>query len=224
MRLVSVIAVHLLGVFLASCKARVVLSPSSAPVSLAAPTLEPDADLGHKDSIYYRLDPDVYKSLTGTGNPSKLAPFPNDNNTVVLSNLPMSRKTVEEVNKAAPVDTIPTDKGPVKAKPFVTQYSQFSNGAVAKNGFVHSMSVDGKTGRKLPDKIQGNTVNPGILEERPARPGEVSAKANSLPIIGSNGQSGFFVSTLVGVRVATPFFGSGFNFCVGACSDLQSCT
>eukprot|EP00884_Botryococcus_braunii_P013910 jgi/Botrbrau1/2251/Bobra.101_2s0076.1 len=211
--LVNILLAHFLGVFLGRCMARV-LSPASAPVSLLAPSEDPDAELGHKDSIYYRLDPNVYKSLTGTGNPSKMTAFPDDNYTMVLSNLPMTKKTVQEVNQAAPVDNIPTDKGPVKAKPFLTQYSQFGNGEVAKNGYVHSMSVDEKTGRKIPDKIQGNAVNPAALEEHPARPGAVSAKANSFPIIGANGQPGFFLNTLVGVRVATPFFGSGFNFCV----------
>jgi hypothetical protein len=209
----SVQLAQLLGIFIAKCIARDLLSPASAPVSSAAPIIDNDAELGHKDPIYYRLDPDVYKSITGTGNPSKMTAFPSDNNTVVLSNLPMTKKTVEQVNKAAPVDTFPTAEGPVKGKPFLTQYSQFSNGAVGKNGYVHSMSVDPTTGRKLPDKIQGTAINPEI---QPAKPGAVSAKANSLPIIGPNGQPGFFLDTVVGVRIATPFFGSGFNFCVGA--------
>lgn len=205
-----------LAVILSICRGRELLSPAIAPAAGAAPAEEPDADLGHKDRIYYRLDPDVYKSITGTGNPNKIAPFPSDSRTIVLANMPMSKKTVQQVNNEAPVDTFPTSEGPVQARPHLTQYSQFSNGATGKNGFVHSMSVDPKTGRVLPEKIQGSTVDPAILEQQPAKPGAVKAyQANNLPIIGTNGEPGFFLSALVGVRVATPFFGSGFNFCVG---------
>lgn len=203
---------------LSICRGRELLSPAIAPAVGVAPAEEPDADLGHKDRIYYRLDPDVYKSITGTGNPNQITPFPADNRTLVLTNLPMSKKTVQQVNKEAPVDTFPTSEGNVQAKPYLTQYSQFSNGATGKNGFVHSTSVDPKTGRVLPEKLQGSTVDPAVLEQPPAKPGAVRAfqTYNNLPIIGTNGEPGFFLSALVGVRVATPFFGSGFNFCVGA--------
>jgi hypothetical protein len=189
-------------------------APEQAPVAEALPQpADPDADLGHKDVIYNRLDPAVYKSLTGTGDPNQLSEFQPDNNTVTLSNLPSSKKTVKQVNAEAPVYTIPHGDGSYQARPHLTQVSHGKNGATAKDGFVQSMSVDPKK-PKAPKPLTGSGVNPKLLEGE-AEKGKVSSNAVDPDTVVINGRTGFFLNLLAGVRVATPFFGSGFNFCIG---------
>jgi len=141
-------------------------APEQAPVAEVPPQpADPDADLGHKDVIYNRLDPAVYKFITGTGNPDQLTEFQPDNDTIVPvnGNLPFSKKTVKQVNAEAPVYTIPRTDGSYKARPYLTQISHGKNGVTAKDGFVQSMSVDPKRPKPL-QSVKGTGVDPSLLE------------------------------------------------------------
>lgn len=142
------------------------------------------------------------------------------NSTTTLKFAPGSEKyrpTIDEVNQNAPTYEVPTVNGTVKARPVVTQAAKWHNNTHAgvktlslqsppppakKEGPVHSMQWFSAALRT--NNWQDDTQRVQTLDD-------LSALGN-------------FVELLVGVRIATPIFGSGFNFCVSKVPDYLSCS
>lgn len=102
----------------------------------------------------------------------------------------MQKRTLDQVNADAPVYTDPTTN--VAIRPVARQ--AVTDGSTA--GASPSSTVNAK-----PASATVGVVNPYDVK---------GASPLDKEIV-----SGDFISQIVGVRIATPFFGTGFNFCVG---------
>ena len=104
------------------------------------------------------------------------------------------RRTLDDVNAAAPTITDPATQTSVKP--------------------VASSRVVGDSAASPAGASPGSTVS-----AQPASSTQVGV-VNPYDVVGANPLdreviTGDFISQLVGVRIATPFFGTGFNFCIG---------
>jgi hypothetical protein len=207
--------------------------------------LEENRETKHRMPFVKDADPDVFAALTASGNPNaKSGIWANASNAVVL-NLPKTseKKTVEQVNKQAPIINIPTQTGIVAAKPLLRQYSQDKNGTLVKDGKVHSASVDPSETPLKPSaassaaKVQAKSsaasaaASKGRVQAKGlanGKSGPVKSNVVIEPILNNpssalpTGIGSGTLALLVGVRVSTPFFGMGFNFCLGAPSPVSA--
>ena len=104
------------------------------------------------------------------------------------------RRTLDQVNADAPTITDPATKTSVRP---VASSQVVGDSAASPAGATSSSTVSAQPA----SSTQVGVVNPYDV-----------AGANPLDreII-----TGDFISQIVGVRIATPFFGTGFNFCIG---------
>jgi hypothetical protein len=151
----------------------------------------PDGSFPH-DRLNYKnvMSQDLIEGVTASGIPKPQQVELLVNNSVLLKPAPGSENAtipLSQVNKKAPIYKIPTANGVVKAKPVASQLvhsSSNSRPAPDKEGEVHAMQLG---------------FDNGVL---------------GLPFAGSQTGFGEEKELQVGVRIATPVFGSGFNFCV----------
>lgn len=117
---------------------------------------------------------------------------------VTLQPQATQRRTLAEVNAAAPTYTDPS--------------SQVSIRPVASSQVVGQDTVTA-TNPQLAAKPQVAAAKPTSQRRGVVDPQDV---AGADPLAQGVGVSGTYLSFQVGARVATPLFGTGFNFCIGA--------
>lgn len=137
------------------------------------------------------------------------------NSTTTLKFSPGSEKyrpTVDEVNQNAPTFEVPTANGTVKARPVVTQAAKWHNKTHAGVGTLSLHSPPPPAKKEGPvHSMQWFTY--AIRQNNWQDDTQRLQSANDISALGN------FVELLVGVRIATPIFGSGFNFCVSKAPD-----
>jgi hypothetical protein len=150
----------------------------------------PDGSFPH-DRLNYKnvMSQDLIDGVTASGIPKAKQAEPLVNNSVLLKPAPGSENStipLSKINKNAPIYKIPTVNGVVKAKPVASQ-------------LVHSSSNSRPAADKEGEVHAMQNFDNGVLG---------NGIAGSLTGFGEEKQ------LQVGVRIATPVFGSGFNFCV----------
>ena len=127
---------------------------------------------------------------------------------VALQPQATQRRTLEEVNANAPTYTDPS--------------SQVSIRPVASSQVVGQDTVTA-TNPALAGKPQVAAAKPKSQHIGVVNPQDVAVSAD--PLTSGVGVSGTYISFQTGARVATPLFGTGFNFCIGtppaACLYIQ---
>jgi hypothetical protein len=104
------------------------------------------------------------------------------------------RRTLDQVNADAPTITDPATKTSVRP---VASSQVVGDSAASPAGATSSSTVSAQPA----SSTQVGVVNPYDV---------VGANPLDREVI-----TGDFISQIVGVRIATPFFGTGFNFCIG---------
>ena len=123
------------------------------------------------------------------------------------------RHTLDQVNANAPTITDPSTHvsvRPVASSQVVGQNAAAPAGATAGSSAssqqVASTGADSTVSAQPAASTQIGVVNPYDV---------VGANPLDREVI-----TGDFISQIVGVRIATPFFGTGFNFCIGELSQF----
>ena len=118
---------------------------------------------------------------------------------VALQPQATQRRTLAEVNAAAPTYTDPS--------------SQVSIRPVASSQVVGQDTVTASNPDLAAKPQQVAAAKPTAQRRGVVNPQDVTGAD---PLTQGVGVSGTYISFQVGARVATPLFGTGFNFCVGA--------
>lgn len=116
------------------------------------------------------------------------------------------RHTLDQVNANAPTITDPSTH--VSVRP-VASSQVVGQSAAAPAGAAAGSSAS----------AQSSTGADSTVSAQPAASTQVGV-VNPYDVVGANPLdreiiTGDFISQVVGVRIATPFFGTGFNFCIG---------
>jgi hypothetical protein len=145
---------------------------------------------------------------------------------VVVHNSDMAANTVDQVNANAPTYTTPQ-----VSRPNCVLHSRHN---LSKSGTLPSLLLSSLSRVHQPSEgcaAQGMALKP-VLQTASQGPTRNSALANvrqttaaGVPLNGQTIQgaspydgefiTGDYIGAVVGVRIATPFFGTGFNFCIG---------
>eukprot|EP00884_Botryococcus_braunii_P013943 jgi/Botrbrau1/2254/Bobra.101_2s0078.1 len=158
------------------------------------------------------LPDEVMVAATASGNVNSAAQNNSGNSTIGLKFAPGSesyRPTIEEVNKNAPTYQVPTTNGTVNARPMVSQFANQNSTRHAKSLTSRSPPPPSKKDGKV-HSMQwfSQVVGTNWFDDT----GPVQSN-DSLSALGQ------FMELIVGVRIATPIFGSGFNFCISRYYD-----
>lgn len=118
------------------------------------------------------------------------------------------RHTLDQVNAAAPTITDPSTH--VSVRPVASSQVVGQNAAAPAGAATYSSA----TAQPAASTGAGSTVS-----AQPAASKQIGV-VNPYDVVGANPLdreviTGDFISQIVGVRIATPFFGTGFNFCIG---------